>query len=127
MAVDLDVREVRVLATDLGRVSARVAPEVKRSVSKSALNLKTQMQREMSASTHFGQIARSINYDITTDGDGLGAEVGPDKSRFGGALANIAYFGTSRGGGTVPDPAGALGQEAGAFESWLSRIVGDAL
>ena len=44
----------------------------------------------------------SISYDRTDlSPTSVTYEVGPDKSRSGGGLGNIAFFGTSRGGGTV--------------------------
>ena len=58
----------------------------------------------------------AISYDQIGGVRALGYEIGPDKDRHAGALANVAFFGTSRGGGTVdfdgplrdnvhPDPA----------------------
>jgi hypothetical protein len=63
-----------------------------------------------------------VNYDLETDGGELVAEIGPDKD-LSGNLANIAYFGTWKGGGTVPDPVGALEAEAPNFEKALGDLV----
>ena len=54
-------------------------------------------------------------------------EVGPRKGK-PGSIANIAYFGGANGGGgTVPDPRGALEAEAPRFEKALTDLVGEIL
>lgn len=100
-------------------------------VKRGAMNIKKQMNAELAASTHFSGIAGSVTYDIR-EGSAFGggfveAEIGPDHNRKGGALANVAYFGTSRGGGTVADPQQALDAEAPRFEAALLKIMGDVL
>lgn len=127
MTVSFDVSELRTLATDLKRIPDNVQRGVRPVVSKGALNIKNQLASEMGGSTHFGQIKGSVSYDIKVGGDGIEAEIGPDKGRGGGALANVAYFGTSRGGGTVPDPSGALATESDKFESALSKLLDGVL
>ena len=125
--MSIDDSELRAFAVDLTRAGAGAAAAVRPVVSKGALNIKNQLVEEMSASRSFGALAPSITYDL--DDDGLGAEIGPTK-RSGGAGtsnlgfgANIAYFGTSRGGGTVPDPQGALDAEAPRFEKAALDVI----
>lgn len=125
--IEVDTSELRALAADLGRAPDKVQQGVRPVLAKGALNVKAEMQAAMRGSRHFGQIAPSISYDTKVDGGGVEAEIGPDKGRAGGALANIAYFGTSRGGGTVPDPQVALTTEAPRFEQALSDLLGDLL
>jgi len=147
MAIDFDTSELRGLSADLTKAGTQIDGKVLPVLKKGALQIKEQMRKEMSASKHFGQIAPTIGFDIH-GGDMFGvgvieAEIGPDKSmsvgkasqdRFGnigpatpGHLAGIAYFGGSRGGGTVPDPVGALNAEAPRFEAALLKILGDIL
>lgn len=126
MTVSVDVSELRTFATDLQRVPDKVQRGVRPVVSKGALNIKRQLASEMGGSTHFGQIKRAISYDIKVAGDGVEAEIGPRKGS-PGSLANIAYFGGAGGGGTVPDPSGALAAESSKFESALSKLLDGVL
>lgn len=121
-AVQVDVSELRTLARDLERIPDKVQRGVRPVVSKGALNVKQEMQMDLASSQHFRGITFSVNYDIKVTRDGVEAEIGPDKSKYGGALANVAIFGTSRGGGTVPDPSVALRAEADRFEDALGAL-----
>lgn len=120
--IEIDTSEVRALAADMRGVDGRLARHLKPVVAKGALNIKNQLRSEMRESRHFGVVARGITYDLE-DG-GYSAAIGPEKGS-PGSLANIAYFGTSRGGGTVPDPVGALQAESEAFISHLERLAGE--
>lgn len=108
------------------RAKKDVAPIVK----KGALQIKNRLQSEMGASTHFSPVRRGINFDIETKGFGgegvIQAEIGPERG-FPGSLANIAYFGTSKGGGTVPDPELALLDEAKVTEEFIADATVQAL
>lgn len=126
VTVSIDASELRTLATDLQRIPDKVQRGVRPVVSKGALNVKNQLQSEMGGSTHFGQIKSAISYDIKVKGDGVEAEIGPRKGS-PGSLANIAYFGGARGGGTVPDPSGAMNSEADRFASALSKLLDGVL
>ena len=117
-----DASELDVLAADLDKASAVVAVSVRQIIAKGAVNIKKQLREEMGASAHFGQAARSITYDMTGSGDEIVAEVGPTKTA-AGPLANIAYFGTSRGGGTVPDPMGALQAEGVRTVAYFDKLI----
>ena len=98
-------------------------------VKKGAGNIKKTMQADFSRSKSFGHIARTISYDTRIGAGGVEAEVGPDKSRGGGArLAHIAYWGGSRGGGaSVRDPAHALEAEGDNFENAIGKLLDGAL
>jgi len=126
--------ELRAFSKDLTAAGSGIASKVLPVVHKGATKIKAQMRREMGASTHFKGITRAIDYS-TTFGTGsraaggagvIGAEIGPRKGK-PGSLANIDYFGGSRGGGTVPDPKGALDAEVPHFEKALSDVLGDLL
>lgn len=132
--VEIDTSELRTFEADLRAAPAKVARAARPAVFKGAMNIKNQLLKEMRASRYFRGAASDIDFDV--DADGLGAEIGPHTGRgqpgalaniayFG--LANIAYFGTSRGGGTVPDPQGALDAEVPRFEKALSDILGDSI
>ena len=147
MAIDFDTSELRALSADLTKAGTQIDGKVLPVLKMGAGKIKAQMRQEMAASKHFGQAAPTIGYDIH-GGDFFGvgvieAEIGPDKTmvsgnagqdRYGnigpatpGGIANLAYFGGSRGGGTVADPVGALNAEAPRFEAALLKILGDIL
>ena len=121
----IDASEVRALAEDFRRVPDQLARHAKPIVEKGANNIKDQLREEMGRSRHFFKAAKSITYDIL-DG-GYTAEIGPTKTG-AGPIANIAYFGGSNGGGgTVPDPRGALEAEAPRFANALSELAAELL
>ena len=123
-SVEIDASELREFSTELGKVPTKVVTGVRPAVVKAGVNMKNQLREEMDKSKHF-KASRSINFDVS-DG-GMAVEVGPTKSGAGN-LANIAYFGGAHGGGgTVPDPRGALEAEAPRFEKALTDLVGEIL
>lgn len=121
--IDIDMREVRKFAHDLGRVDERLARWVVPVVRKAGVNVKKSMQEDLRQSSDrgFRHIANTISYDLTLEDKIVEVEIGPDKPR--GALANVAYFGTSRGGGTVRDPIKAGEEEAPNFIRELEKIA----
>lgn len=122
--VTIDTSELRTFAADLTRGVASVAREVMQATAKGGVNIKEQLRSEAADSRHF-QLERHISYDVE-DG-GFGVVVGPEKVGAGN-LANIAYFGGANGGGgTVPDPRGALGAEVPRYLDALSKIAGGFL
>ena len=125
----VDTSELRAFATELSRVAPEVARAVPAVVKRGANNVKSSMQADFRESRHFGHIARTVTYETTMGATGAEAEIGPDKSRGGGAsLAHIAYWGGANGGGgTVRDPAHALEDEGDRFEAALSRLLEDIL
>ena len=76
------------------------------------------MITQMKNSKHFKGFP-DISYDMKDDFE---AWIGPNKGG-PGAGANIAYFGTSRGGGTVEDPEETMERELPAFEEHLADIA----
>ncbi|GAA2237703.1 hypothetical protein GCM10010401_07380 [Rarobacter faecitabidus] len=121
-----DVSELRQFAADLRNLPSYMRPEARKVIEKGGVNIKTQLRQEMQQSTHFKQVARSISYDIRDRADSIELEVGPVKGS-PGSLANIAYFGGSRGGGTVPDPELALKAEVPNLERYLADLVVKAM
>ena len=92
--------ELRQFATNLGRVAGSAVRDVDDVLKKGVQNIKTEMQADVSGSAHFKGMAGSISYESFYLPGRARWIVGPDKSRRGGALGNIYYFGTSRGGGS---------------------------
>ena len=123
-SVKIEVDGARELAVDMRNVEPLLARRLKPAVSKGAQNIKQDLAGKMRESRSFGVVAQAISYDL--DDDGYGAEIGPEKGA-PGSLANVAYFGTSRGGGTVPDPQGALDAEAPNVEKYLAELAAKAL
>jgi hypothetical protein len=119
-----DTSQLRSFEADLRRAPAAVTRAVPPIVSRGALNVKNRIRDDLAGSRHFKGISRSVNYDLLDAG--TAAEIGPDKA-LGGALGNVAFFGTSRGGGTVPDPRLALEAEIPNLELWLGRAAQEAL
>ena len=140
MSIEIDTSEVRELIADWTRVPDMMAREGRPVIERGARNIRDQLRDEMRSSKHFKSTAKAISYDL--DNDGYGAEIGPEKGG-SGALAVIAYFGGSAwsgrrrpgrgwqqgpgGGGTVPDPRGALEAEAPRFEKALADKAAELL
>lgn len=118
--VTLDASELRAFSATMTRAIPEVAREVMQATAKGGVNIKTQLRAEARDSEHF-RLERHISYDVE-DG-GFGVVVGPEKVGAGN-LANIAYFGGANGGGgTVPDPRGALDAEVPRYVDALSKIA----
>ena len=123
-----DTSDMRRFAADLSKAPERAFPRAQAATFKAAMKIKGALVADAQASTHFKGIARSIDFDMLADSHMVGAEIGP-RSEPGeaGNLANIAYFGNSRGaGGTVRDPQAALDEEAPKYEAALADILRDS-
>lgn len=92
--------ELRQFATNLGKIAGSAVKDVDGVLKKGAQNIKNEMQADAYGSKHFKGMAGSITYDSFYLPGRARYVIGPDKSRRGGALGNIYYFGTSRGGGS---------------------------
>lgn len=123
--IEIDTAEVRHLAADATRMPGELSRWLRPAVSRGALNIKRAMQADLEQSGNAGirAVARSISYDLIDGDHTIEAEIGPDKPS--GALANIAYFGTSRGGGHTRDPIEPLNEEAEAFQKAVADIAGE--
>ena len=94
------IQELRQLSTNLGKIAGSAVKDVDEVLKKGVHNIKSEMVADVSASEHFKGMAGSITYESHYLPGRARWVVGPDKSRRGGALGNIYYFGTSRGGGS---------------------------
>lgn len=98
------------LARDLGTTARQTGTAVRRVLNRAGVEMKRNMKSDFSGSRHFKQVARSITYDLHDSAAfgrrNISVEVGPDASRApSAALAGIAYFGGSPGGGgSVREP-----------------------
>ncbi|WP_019148472.1 hypothetical protein [Timonella senegalensis] len=116
----MSAHEIRAFATTVRAAAKDITPDAEKVMFKGAMNVKRDLQKQMRASRHFKGATNSITFDQA----GLSVEIGPEKaSGSGGAIANVAYFGTSRGGGTVEDPLEALNREAPYVEKYLLELV----
>lgn len=124
----IDATELRTLSADMRQMPEQLHHQTAAALHTSALAIKKDLRAKMAASKHFKGVARGISYDVRSAGFGvtgvLEAEIGPTKGS-PGSLANIAYFGSSRGGGTVEDPQAALDREAPNFEKELADLIGE--
>lgn len=100
MSFEMDISEVTAVANGLGRIAAKALPDVDAVLKKGAQKIKEGMIADAKSSTSFKGMADSITYDSRYRPGRPQYEIGPDKDKRGGALGNIYYFGTSRGGGT---------------------------
>lgn len=114
--------ELRAFAADLGKIASKALPDTDAVLKKGAQNIKDDLVADARGSKHFKGMAGSISYDSMYGIGHAKYEIGPDKSRRGGALGNIYYFGTSRGGGTG-DLEGPLAREAPNLERELNKLV----
>ena len=123
--ISVDTSEVRALIADMTGVDARLRPDVSSVIHKGANNVVRDLRSEMGSSASFGHLAGGISYDMVDDFE---AEIGHHKAGHGQKKAprrgaNIAYFGTSKGGGSVEDPEEALNRELPALEEHLGDIA----
>lgn len=118
--ITISVKGVPELVASFDAASVEATEQAGKVIRRGALNVKRAMVADARASAHFKGFAPAISYD--TKDRGLSAEIGPRRGR-PGSLANIAYFGTSRGGGTVRDPVEALMDEEPNILRELGKIT----
>lgn len=102
----LDMAEVDLFAAELKDVPSVLSRHAVPVLKRFAQDVKTDMQTDFRTSGNrgFQKIANQVRYDdITAGAGGYETEVGVDKDGAGN-LANIAVFGTWKGGGTHNHP-----------------------
>lgn len=131
--MSLDTSDLEAFRHDLQQVSLKGVEQIKPAMKRAGVEMKKAMQGDFKGSPHFRQIARSITFDMrAVSAFGVRnyqVEVGPDASRApSAALAGIAYFGSSRGGGAIaPDPIRHVEAEADKVAEIILEAVGRAL
>lgn len=95
----IDAAELTEFGRRIAMAQTRAATKVAKAVKKGAQNVKDSIQRDVSESSNAAIRRISVGYEMGTTGTTIYADVSP---REGGAseLANIAFFGTAKGGGT---------------------------
>lgn len=123
---NFDVSEVYEFALGIGKAAGDVPAAMRPVVSKGALNIKKDLQAEAQGHPHTPYLPAAINYDVRSTKSEIGAEIGPDKDKTGGAIANIVYFGTSKNP-AVLDINGPLDREEPKFVKAIEDAIEDLL
>ncbi len=94
----IDTSQVKDLAKTLAAVPLRSQALVAAAVKHGAQNIKQSVSEDLQSSSNHAFRRIRIHYDMQERGPVVEADIGPEQ---GGAssLANLAFFGTSRGGG----------------------------
>jgi hypothetical protein len=95
----IDVSQVNALAQKLAAVPLKKHALVAAAVKKGAQNIKEAIQADVQGSSNKAIRRIPIAYEMKDEGTRIEADIGPRKEG-AGDLANIAFFGTSRGGGS---------------------------
>lgn len=120
------IDQIDQLSADLRALPEHARSDARQVIKRAAVNVKRQLVSEMQTSPSFRGVASAISFDMEERAGSVEAVIGPTKGA-PGSLANIAYFGSSRGGGTVPEPMGALQAEAPATARHLLDLIADHL
>lgn len=116
------IDQIDQLSADLRALPEHARSDARQVIKRGAVNVKRQLVSEMQTSPSFRGVASAISFDMEERAGSVEAVIGPTKGA-PGSLANIAIFGTSRGGGTVPDPRGALDAEAPVASGYLLDLL----
>ena len=121
----IDASELTELGRRMALAQAVVKPQLASTVKKAAQNVKTAIESDVGASSNAGLRQVRIGYETGSTGTVEYADVSP---REGGSssLANIAFFGTARGGGTHRFYEHAE-DELPTLADYVSDAAGDAL
>lgn len=97
-ATSIDASELAAYGRGLAMNTVKARALVSAAVAKGALNVKNAIQEDVKSSSNPAFRRIGITYELDSNTDGITADIMP---REGGAssLANIAFFGTARGGG----------------------------
>ena len=125
--IDIDTSGFDAFAGDIRAVVSEIGAGIPKVLSKGALNVKTDWNEAFRGSVSFKGIAGNVTFDVRSGHGWAEAEIGTTDNR-GGALANIAHFGGSRGGGgTVADPQTFLDAEEPRLTKALDDLIAQAL
>lgn len=117
----------RRIADEFDQAARELGEEVRKVVSRAALNIKNDARDRISGARHLPHYPRSISYDVEETGDGPAAEIGPDHNRSQGPLGNLLEYG-SVNNAPIPHLAPALDEEeprfARALEAALAKVLG---
>lgn len=117
MKITVDASDALAVAADLEAAASELVGKVRPVVTSIGDEMVDALKADLAGSSSFGHAAGSVSQE--PDGP-TGFKVGPTKPA--GAIANIAYFGGSHGGGgTVRDPLDAA--ESVDYVSLLNAVV----
>lgn len=121
---------------ELSNIPKNLDREVRQVVSRGALQIKKDWADRWKGHPRIRHMPRSINYDVTSSGEGAEAEIGPDPSKLQGNMAHLIEFGNAEYGSVrnAPIPGGlpALAAEEPRFVQALADLgekapVGDGM
>lgn len=97
--VMIDAGELTEFGRRIAQAKTRADIKIAKSVRKGAQNVKTTVETDVGGSSNKGIARIRVGYELGTTRTTVFADIAP---RDGGAsnLANIAFFGTAKGGGT---------------------------
>ena len=97
--VTIDASELTAFGRRVAAAHAKASIAVAKAVKKGAQNVKEGITSDLQTSSNYAISRIGIGYEMGSTGTTIYADVSP---RDGGAsdLANIAFFGTAKGGGT---------------------------
>lgn len=124
-SVSIDMSEVDAFAANLAGIPSELSRHLVPPMKRAAQNIKTDQQEDFRASSHggFQAIASHVSYDeISVGAGGYETEIGIDKGG-AGSLANLAIFGSYKGGGTHMHPSYYARQEMPRFEAALEGAI----
>ena len=127
--INMDMSEVVSFAAELEGVPQALARHAIPVLKRFAQDVKTDMQTDFRSSGNrgFQKIANFVRYDdITPGAGGYETEVGVDKGG-AGSLANLAVYGTPKGGGTHPRPDQIAVWHQPAYEKSLQDMAAEIL
>lgn len=123
MGIRITSSDFAELTRDIAEARAELPRDLRQVISKAALNIKNDWRaRWAEHRTHLPHIARAINYDVGPPGLVVEAEIGVDKGRIQGPLANFLEFGSVN---NSPQPGGkpALDDEAPRLERAAADLL----
>lgn len=116
-----NVRDVRAEAKRLADASPRIQREGYAIVKRGAVEVKKQMRSEARGVAHAPGMPAAISFDMVQTNLSLGFEVGPVKGG-AGSLA-LLYYGNSKTGAVLKDPAFALERQGEETTRRLLSLV----
>ena len=125
-----DFSELSKLAADLGEVGPKVGANVRKAIEVTAIHVKDDWREPLKQSEFIPRGASTIYYEITSDSEGIKAEIGPEArgkgSHWVGGLVGILEYGTPT---TPPTGYGhaALQKNEEDFVKGISIAAGDIL
>lgn len=123
---EFDASDVYEFALGLDKSISDVRKTMRPVVARGALNVKKDLQQDADGHAHFRYLPATISYDTKVLQGEISAEIGPDKDKRGGAIANVLYFGTSHNP-AVLDINGPLDREEPRFVEAIENAIEDLL